>query len=57
MGPIKAGVFASFAVVLAILIFVFATGQTFGQRCERLFPHDPAFQERCVHRLAYGEQP
>lgn len=43
--------------VLAILIFLFvlATGQTFGQRCEKMHPNgDVRKIEQCVDALAKG---
>jgi hypothetical protein len=36
---------------------VFASGSTFGQRCERAYAGDPLEAERCVERLAHGERP
>jgi hypothetical protein len=43
-------------IVLAALlaVTVFATGGTFGRRCERAFPSDAARQERCVYNLQHG---
>jgi len=36
---------------------VFATGSTFGQRCERAHPGNALEAERCVERLAHGDRP
>lgn len=45
-----------FGAFLALLLIVLATGQTFGQRCERMYPADPIAQERCVGDLANGRR-
>lgn len=46
---------AGFGAFLALLCFVFATGQTFGQRCERLHPNGGAAEiELCVTELSNG---
>ena len=48
---------AGFGAFLALLLIVFATGQTFGQRCERLHPDGSAAElERCVTQLSDGER-
>lgn len=40
-----------FAVLL--IVFIFVTGQTFGQRCHKLYPDgDEATVTACVHKLA-----
>ncbi len=39
-----------------LVVFVFASGSTFGQRCERAHPGDDAAAARCVERLAHGTQ-
>jgi hypothetical protein len=44
-------------VVLAsalLIIGVFASGATFGQRCQRAYPDRPLEAERCAERLAHG---
>ena len=45
---------AGLGATVGIILLVFATGQTFGQRCERLHPVDTAAQEACVDRLVRG---
>ena len=47
---------AGVLVAVALIIFVFATGQTFGQRCAKLYADGPN-QDACVSRLAHGEAP
>jgi len=43
------------ALAFPVLIaFVFATGSTFGQRCERMHPNDATARDACVERLASG---
>lgn len=37
-----------------IIAFTIATGGTFGQRCERLYPGNARGVEDCVDRLAHG---
>ncbi len=38
-----------------LIVFVFATGSTFGQRCDRMHPNDPIARDACVERLVSGE--
>jgi hypothetical protein len=42
-----------FGATLAIIAVVFASGATFGQRCERAY-RDPVHVEDCVVRLSAG---
>lgn len=42
---------------VALIIAVIATGNTFGQRCSRMLPHDPAGATLCVDHLAHGDRP
>ena len=42
---------------VGIIVMVLATGQTFGQRCERMFPADPLAADRCVDKLSHGIEP
>lgn len=50
--------FIGFGIAAAIILFVIATGQTFGQRCERMFPNASAYEhEACVDALSRGEFP
>lgn len=53
MHPAIKAVCVGFGAALAIILMVFATGQTFGQRCEKLYPHGtPAQIEMCVSTLS-----
>lgn len=47
----------SAALFLAILVTVFATGQTFGQRCSVIFPDKGEAWSRCVTNLSQGRPP
>lgn len=38
-----------------LIVFVFATGSTFGQRCDRMHPEDRTARDTCVERLASGK--
>jgi hypothetical protein len=38
----------------ALLIFVFATGSTFGQRCAERHPNNPVATADCVELMASG---
>lgn len=51
---ITIGLAAGFGAFLALLLVVWASGSTFGQRCESM-GHAGAAWEDCVHRLARGE--
>lgn len=42
---------------IALIVAVFATGSTFGQRCDRAFPSDPERSSLCVKNLAKGRAP
>jgi hypothetical protein len=46
---------AGFAVAMVAIIL--ASGATFGSRCARAFPTDPARAELCVHNLSKGNAP
>lgn len=47
---------AGFGGALAIMVVVFVSGQTFGQRCEAYFPDSTALQrDECVEFLRSGE--
>ena len=48
---------AGFGATAALILAVFLTGSTFGQRCERAFPDDPPAAERCVVDLSEGQRP
>ena len=48
---IVVGTLVGFGLILAT---VFASGSTFGQRCDRAYAGDPLEAERCVDRLAHG---
>jgi len=50
---IIASILAFLLIMLAIGIPVL-TGSTFGQRCAKAYPDDPAQQERCVKRAIQG---
>jgi len=50
---IIASILAFLLIVLAIAVPVL-TGSTFGQRCAKAYPDDPARQERCIERAAQG---
>jgi len=39
---------------VALIALPFITGSTFGQRCTKAWPEDPAQQEWCVIRLNKG---
>lgn len=46
---------AGFGAFLVIILVVFATGATFGQRCERYYPNaSPLTVDRCVEHLSNG---
>lgn len=45
------------AIWTAIPAAVWLTGSTFGQRCDRAFPADPARAELCVYNLSKGNAP
>jgi len=45
------------AGTILLIAYIFATGQSFGQRCDRMFPNDGARQELCVENLAAGRAP
>ncbi len=46
------------ALVAVLVIGVFASGSTFGQRCDKLHPNGTALErERCVTNLSHGIQP
>lgn len=46
--------FAGAGAAAVIIAAVFLTGQTFGQRCERLHPNaDAATMESCIHQLSH----
>ena len=49
--------FGGFGAAVGIIIMVLLTGQTFGQRCDRMFPSDPLAADRCVHQLNHGIEP
>lgn len=49
--------FVGLAIGALIIIFVVATGQTFGQRCDRMYPNSPIQSERCAYDLAKGFHP
>lgn len=51
------GVVLTFGLAALLIGFVFATGGTFGQRCAKAFPDDPARAELCVYNLSHGERP
>lgn len=44
-------------VAVALIIIVVATGGTFGQRCNRAYPDNPARAEQCVYNLNHGVAP
>lgn len=44
-------------VFIALPAAVFLSGQTFGQRCAKAFPDDPARAELCVYNLSNGSAP
>jgi len=50
----KEAIIASVIAVLMVFLWFFLTGQTFGQRCAKAYPDDPAQQEWCVIRLNKG---
>lgn len=56
MGERGFAVAATLGVVLAVVltVFVFATGQTFSQRCAAIYDTPSAEWERCVDRLSKG---
>lgn len=49
------GVACGLALFAALLLIVFATGQTFGQRCAEYFPKDAEAQRQCVVDLSGRE--
>jgi hypothetical protein len=53
----KATVVGSLVGFGLLLASVFATGSTFGQRCDRAYPTNALEAERCVERLAHGDRP
>jgi len=44
--------FAGLGITSALFLAVWASGATFGQRCERLHPGEAMAQEQCVDQLA-----
>lgn len=48
------GLFTGMLVFIILLIAVFATGSTFGQRCEVKFQRDSTEWQECVLRLNKG---
>lgn len=46
-----ASLFIVLIFVAIVLLLPFVTGSTFGQRCAKAYPDDPAAVERCVVRM------
>lgn len=45
------------AIPVAMIAAVWLSGSTFGQRCAKAFPSDPARAELCVYNLSKGNAP
>lgn len=54
---IVSSVAAGVGATVALIAIIFATGSTFGQRCQRSFPSDPVRAELCVYNLVRGDRP
>lgn len=52
---IRLGLIHGAIAFVILIVFVFATGSTFGQRCDRMHPKDTIARDACVERLASGE--
>jgi len=48
---------AGIGATVALIAIIFATGSTFGQRCQKAFPDDTARAAQCVHNLVKGDRP
>lgn len=53
----RAGAISGAILFVALIVAVFASGNTFGQRCDRAFPDNPARAETCVFNLSNGYAP
>jgi hypothetical protein len=54
---IASSFFAGLGATVALIAIVFATGSTFGQRCDRMFPDSALRAEACVQNLVKGNAP
>lgn len=52
---IKWGIIGGIVASIILVISVFATGQTFGQRCAKQFPNHSVEWKQCVHNLVNGK--
>lgn len=58
LGFVGSAMMLGLALSAIILLSVWLTGGTFGQRCERLHPNADALTlERCVYDLSHGTRP
>ncbi len=51
---IRQGLIGGVIAFIALLIFVFATGSTFGQRCAKLHPEKGEAWQQCIDDLSRG---
>lgn len=50
----KSIAFYSVFLTFTLIAFIFLSGQTFGQRCEKIYSEDIEV-EKCIKRLVNGE--
>lgn len=54
--PMESGFVLGAVTAVVLIIGVFATGSTFGQRCAKVFPKDSPEWHQCIKDLAAGKK-